>query len=425
MDERGVPEPRARLWFWRVWTVVGVAALLLAFGWLFAEPLALVLPPLALAGILIYLLNPIVTWLTRLGIPRPIGAPFTFLALLAVVVGVGVLVVPLIARQTLDFLDRVPELAVSIESAVNSQLARAGIAERIAINPESLEVQARLREMLTSDQAQLLGLLRGAGSVLAAVLHGVVTLVVAPFIAFYVVVDLPRLSDGLRRLVPPDQRGEIVDVVERVGRTVGAYFRGQLIVATFVGVATAVGLAVIGLPFWAIVGLAAGVFNLVPFIGPFVGGVIGVLVALSLGGGIGQALAVIAVMTLVQQIDNHVITPNVLSRTVHVHPVTIILALAVAASLFGILGMLVAIPTVAAAKLVIMYLLVTRVPSMRHLAGGPDFIDGAPIGEPRDSSLVGLGRDLRHAWERRRRRPADDPTEHERPTGVSADQSPR
>jgi len=430
VNELQGPERRAKLWFWRVWTALGIAILLVGFVYLFADPLKLIIPPLALAGVLIYLLNPIVTVLERIGLPRPLGASLTFLLMVGVVVGAGVLLLPLLARQTLDLLDRLPEMAASLESVVNTQFARMGIAGRIALDPASLDIQESLREMLTADQSQLLGLLRGAGSVLAAVLHGVVTLVLAPFIAFYVVVDLPRLSDGVRRLAPPDRRGELVDVVERIGRTVGAYFRGQLIVASFVGMATATGLAIIGLPFWAIVGLVAGIFNLVPFIGPFVGGLIGVVVALVVGGGFGQAIAVVVVMTLVQQIDNHVITPNVLSRTVHVHPVTIILSLAVAASMFGILGMLVAIPTIAAVKLVILYILVTRVPSMRHLAGeDPDFIDGIPVDGPRDRSLVGLGQELRGIWERRRRRAPDD-LDHERgvetiETPVPGDQSPR
>lgn len=429
MNEREGPESRARVWFWRVWTALGIGLLVVGFVYLFANPLKLVLPPLALAGVLIYLLNPIVTWLERIGLPRALGTPLTFLVMIGVVVGAGTLVLPLLGRQILDFLERLPDIAESLESVTNAQLARMGINGRIALDPGSLDIQESLRDVFGGDQAQLAGILRGAGSVLIALFHGVVTIIVAPFIAFYIVVDLPRLADGIRRLVPPDSRGELVDVVERIGRTVGAYFRGQLMVATFVGVATAIGLAIIGLPFWAVVGLIAGVFNLVPFIGPFVGGVIGALIALVVGGGFGQAVAVVVVMTLVQQIDNHIITPNVLSRTVHVHPVTIILALAVAGSMFGILGMLVAIPTVAAAKLVLLYVLVTRVPSMRHLAGeDPDFLDGFPVDGPRDRSLVGLGQELRATWERRRRRTHED-VEHDPrlETGQTpiGDQSPR
>ena len=398
-------ERRTRLWFFRVWTLIGLAILVLGFLWLMREPLHLIVPPIALAGVLVYLLNPIVTWFERRRFHRVLGTAITYVVVLALVIGLAWLVVPILARQTADLVQRLPDIAVTVQDVVNRQLARLGIGQRLLLDPDNADVGQAINDFLRDNRDQLLGLLRGAGSIVASVIALLVTLILAPVLAFYVLADLPRLSDGVRRLVPPDSRSEFVDVSQRILTTVGAYFRGQLLVALFVGVATAVGLGIIGLPFWAIVGATAGVFNLVPFIGPFVGGAIGVVVALTVGSGLSQAIVVVIVMTAVQQVDNHVITPNILSRTVHVHPVTIILALAVAASLFGILGMLVAIPTVAAAKLVIMYVLVTRFPSMAHLAGeGPAIIDGVPVGDPRETSLVSMGKELRKAWEVRRRR---------------------
>ena len=402
-------ETRARLWFWRTWTLIGVLVLLWAVAHVFAEPLHLLIPPLALAAILIYVLNPVVTWFEDRGVHRVIGTSLSYLVLGGVLAGLAVAVVPLLARQTAELLDQLPEIAVSIQDSLNRQLARIGVAQRVTLDPDATATQDAIRQFLEDNQDQVVGVLRGAGALVAGLVAGLVAVVLAPVLAFYVLADLPRLSEGVRRLVPPRSRSEVVDVTQRILRTVGAYVRGQLLVATFVAVATSIGLAVVGLPFWALVGVAAGVFNLIPFVGPFVGGVLGALIALTVGNGFGQALAVVVVMVVVQQVDNHVITPGVLARTVHVHPVTIILALATAASLFGILGMLVAIPVLAAGKLVVMYVLVTRVPSMAHLAGeGPEIIDGVPVGEPRDSSLVSMGRELRAAWETVRRRRQDD-----------------
>lgn len=418
-DER---EPRARLWFWRTWTVVGVLVLAWAVLHVFAEPLHLLVPPLALAAILVYLLNPIVTWSAERGVPRVIGTTLAYLVLGGVLVGLAVLVVPLLARQTADLIDRLPDIAIGLQDAVNDQLRRMGLDQRITLDPESSETRLAIQQFLEDNQEQVLDLLRGAGALVAGLVAGLVAIVLAPVLAFYVLSDLPRLSDGVRRLVPPRSRSEVVDVSQRILRTVGAYVRGQLLVATFVAVATSIGLAIVGLPFWALVGVSAGVFNLIPFVGPFVGGVLGALIALTVGNGLGQAIAVVVVMVLVQQVDNHVITPGVLSRTVHVHPVTIILSLATAASLFGILGMLVVIPLLAATKLVVLYLLVTRVPSMAHLAGeGPQVIDGVPVTEPRDASLISMGRELRAAWEQRRRRRVedDDPDDPDRAAGAA------
>lgn len=401
-------ETQARVWFWRTWTVLGLLALAWGLGHVFAEPIRLLVPPLALAAILIYVLNPVVSGFERRGVPRVIGTTLAYVVLGSVLVGLWVLVAPVIARQTADLIDRIPDIAVALQDSVNEQLSRIGLTQRVSLDPEASETQVAVQQFLEANGDQILGLLRGAGALVAGLVAGLVAIVLAPVLAFYVLVDLPRLSEGVRGLVSPRSRSEVVDVSQRILRTVGGYVRGQLLVATFVAVATSVGLGLLGLPFWALVGVAAGVFNLIPFVGPFVGGVLGVVVALTVGNGLGQAIAVVVVMVVVQQIDNHLVTPGVLSRTVHVHPVTIILSLAAAASLFGILGMLLVIPVLAASKLVVMYLLVTRVPSMAHLAGeGQQVIDGVPVGEPRDSSLISMGRELRAAWEARRRRRQD------------------
>jgi predicted PurR-regulated permease PerM len=395
------PEARARLWFWRVWTAIGVAVAIAGLWWLLHEPLFILLGPLALALVFVYLLNPIVGWLHTRRVPRPLGTAFAYLVGIGALVAFLVAIGPILARQVGGFAEELPSIAAAVGDGINRQMTRLGLAGTFSVDLTESGIQEVLAEAF-GDRDQLDVLLRGIGAVAGRVFHGVVTIVLAPFLAFYILADLPRIQAGMKRLLPPGQRNDVVDVAQRILTTVGSYFRGQLLVASFVGVATSIGLAVVGLPFWALVGGIAGVFNLVPLIGPFVGGVIGVIVALTVGAGVGQAVAVIVVMVAVQQVDNHVITPNIVSRTVKIHPVTVMLGLLVAGSMYGILGMLVAIPVIATVKLVLMYVLVTRVPSMRHLAGEePNLFDGAPpTGE--DGTLLALGRDLRSAWERRR-----------------------
>lgn len=418
---------RARLWFLRIWTTIGVLALLWAFGHVFSEPLRLLLPSLALAGILVYLLNPIVKWLERHGLHRILGTAAAYLLVIGAAVGLSFVVLPLLAEQTAELIDQVPDMAVALQDTINRQIARWGMGQRVALDPGAIETQTALQDFFDQNSDQVFGLLRVVAAVVGGLLAGLVIFILAPVLAFYALADLPRLSEGLRRLLPPSSRSEVVDVGRRILATVGSYVRGQMIVALFVAIATSIGLGLIGLPFWALVGAAAGVFNLIPFVGPFVGGALGVLVALVAGDGLPQAALVVVVMVVVQQIDNHVITPGVLSRSVRVHPITIIVALTVAASLFGILGMLVAIPVLAATKLVLVYVLVTRFPSMAHLAGeGPEVIDGVPVTSGRDTRLVAMGRELRSTWDRRRGRPedgVDEPPDEEQAGPVSTSTS--
>jgi predicted PurR-regulated permease PerM len=412
--------PASRLWLWRVWTAIGILVLLAAAWWLLREPLAIVGAPLALAAIIVYLLNPVVGGLKRRGLPRALGTAVAYVVVTAGLVALVTAVGPVIASQVGELLERLPEISESLQATVNGQLARMGIEERVTVDLQSDQTRASIERFLDDNRDTLLDVLRGAGIVLGRVLHGLLTIVLAPILAFYLLADLPRILEGVQRLFPPGPRAEVVEVAARIGRAVGGYFRGQLLVATFVGVATAAGLALIGLPLWALVGLAAGLFNLVPLVGPFVGGLIGVVVALTVGDGGGQAVLVVVVMTVVQQVDNHLVTPNIVARTVKVHPMTVILGLLVAGTLYGLVGMFVVIPVIAAIKLAVMYVLVTRVPSMRHLAGeepalfGPE--DALP--EVREGTLVALGRDLRRAWERRRPREDGRGSGHRRDPGA-------
>ena len=152
-------------------------------------------------------------------------------------------------------------------------------------------------------------------------------------------------------MLPEGRRDEITGLAEKIGGALGGFFRGQLLVATFVGVASAVGLTLVKVPFAAVVGLIAGVFNLVPLIGPFIGAIPAVILGLLSGEPI-RALWGALVLLGVQQIDNHIISPNVMGRTVKLHPITVMLTLLAAGSMFGIFGMLIAIPTIAALKAV-------------------------------------------------------------------------
>lgn len=393
------PSP-AQLWFWRTWTVLGV--LLIAAGtiWVLREPLGLVVPPLALALVAVYLLDPAVARLDRRGLPRLVATGVVFLAGMGLLALVVLLAGPVFADQVGQLLDELPGIAGSVQDSVNNVLAGVGTELRVSLDPGAASTQEAIRDFIDQNRDQLLDVLRGAGSVVNRLFHLLLTLVLAPFLTFYLLADLPRITRGISRLVPPDTRPEVVEVTERIVSTVGAYFRGILMVAVFVGVATALGLGLIGLPFWAVIGAIAGAFNLIPLVGPFVGGALGVTVALTVGDGLGQAVAVVLVMTLVQQIDNHVITPNIVARTVHVHPVTVIVGLTFGGALFGVLGLFIAIPVIAALKLLIVYVVVTRMPSMSHLASGA-VLAGDETEAP-DGTVASLARELWHSLERRR-----------------------
>ena len=188
--------------------------------------------------------------------------------------------------------------------------------------------------------------------VLLQVFHYGIILVLAPIVAFYLLVDLPHIREVARGLVPERARGDVMVVSRRLSTAIGGYFRGQLAVAFVVGVMSSIGMLIIDLPFWLIVGMVAGLFNMVPLIGPWIGAVPGVIIAITTGGGIGKAIAVAVVMAIVQQIDNHFISPIVMQRAVKLHPAVVMMALLAGGTLGGFFGLLLAVPTTAVLKIV-------------------------------------------------------------------------
>ncbi len=265
-----------------------------------------------------------------------------YLAGFAMVVVSVALVVPVVRTQVAEFRDQWPEVQARVEEWIAD---REDDVRGTPLEFSREELAAQFGGSVTDRLAQLWR----AGDRLLSVL---IVLLTGPVIAFYILADLPRLRARTRALLPPRVLPEVILVARRMHAVVGGFVRGQIIVATIVGVLTSMGLALLGLPFWAVLGLIAGVSDLVPLIGPVVGGAAAVVVALATRDAV-TALWAVAVMVAVQQLESHVVSPLVLHRTVKLHPAAVLLALLAGASLGGIFGMIVAAPAVAALKVVI------------------------------------------------------------------------
>lgn len=352
----------SRVVVWRDRLVAAAAALVVGWAlWQVVWPvLSVVLGPLLVAGLIVYLLDPPVSQLQQMGVPRLLGTALLYVAVVSVLVLGVVVAVPMLVAQLQVFVGELPTLAVSAEQTLEGWLEQAGMAADLdlAANLDPSGWADGLEAFSAGESSGLVGrIVSGASSAFGRMLHVLLLLVAGPVLAFYLLVDLPNLKVGVRRWLPDRFELEVLELAGRIAGKVGAYLRGQLLVSAFVGVASVVALALVGLPFYVVVGLLAGLFNLVPLIGPFVGGGLGVVVALATGGGMSQAVGVVVAMTVVQQIDNHVLSPQVMARSVKLHPVTVMVVLMAAGSLWGLVGMLVVVPVVASVKLVALHVL--------------------------------------------------------------------
>ena len=332
------------------WSGIGVIVLayLLVRLMVYVNP---IVPPLLIAVAVVYLLNPLVSALERRGVPRVAGAGIVYLLFLCIVALVVSLLVPVVTRQVTAVVDHFPDYLADGQAAVRRLGARFGQEPNFRLDAE------QVRDWLAAGENRqaVTRYMTGLRSVTNSLISGLIIIVLGPVMAFYLLVDLPRLKRGSMALVPPGRREEITRLMDRIGQAVGGFFRGQLLVALFVGVASSIGLWAIGLPFWLLVGMVAGVFNLVPLVGPFIGGGLAVVIAL-IGGQPLKALWAALILLAVQQIDNQLISPNVMGRTVQLHPVVVMLALLVGASFAGLFGMLVIVPLVAVAKIVFLFM---------------------------------------------------------------------
>ena len=325
------------------WAAVGVATLLAVVG-LVLWTVRVIFPPLVLAGAIVFLLNPVVTGLQRRGVPRAAGAGISYLGVIGVLVLAGALIYPIAADQARELGDDWPEIKAKAEGWIDDA-AETSEGTFFEFTRQDLE------DAFNSDNTTFRQQLDQARDVGFKIFHVLLILLLAPIIAFYLLVDAPHVREVMESLVPVGVKDEVNHVAHRLNRAIGGFFRGQLVVAIIVGVMCSVGLLIIGLRFWFLVGMIAGFFNIVPLIGPWVGGVPGIVIALTTGTPL-QAVGVIIVMVVAQQVDNHFITPQVMQRVVHLHPAAVILALLAGGSLGGFFGLLLAVPVAAVLKIV-------------------------------------------------------------------------
>jgi predicted PurR-regulated permease PerM len=362
------PSPYER--FVRIGTIAWCGIGVIVLGYLLLRLVVYinpVVPPLLIAVAVVYLLNPVVSALERRGVPRAAGAGIVYLLFLCIVALIVSLLVPVVARQVQQVIQHFPDYLADAQATVRRVAARFGQEPDFRLDAD------QVRQWLSAEDNRqtVTRYLTGLRSVTTSLLSGLIIFVIGPVMAFYLLVDLPRLERGAMALIPPGRRQEFRGLMDRIGQAVGGFFRGQLLVALFVGVASSIGLWAIGLPFWLLVGMVAGVFNLVPLVGPFIGGGLAVVIALISGEPL-KAVWAAVILLVVQQIDNHLISPNVMGRTVQLHPVVVMLALLVGASFAGLFGMLVTVPLVAVAKIVFLFMW------SKHVDYGEELTQGRP-----------------------------------------------
>ncbi len=300
------------------------------------------------AYLLAYLLNPFATLVSK-RFHRAVGV----VAVVVALVGIGVLLWLLgiqVSAQLSTFVLKLPGIIATVQD-LPYLLARqfdprfGEVFQQVYTNLQrfSLYLTTRLLPQLTAAGG-------GAGptETLLRVAGGGAQVGIVFVLTLYLLYNFPVYTRSFLRAFPHRHRPLVENLVTTAGTSVGSYVRGQILIALCVGVMTFLGLSVVGVPLALALGVLAGLFNLIPFLGPILTAVPTVLLALTQGSG--TVVAALVVLVAVNQIDGHLLTPLVFSKLIALDPVTVIVAILLGAALFGFVGALLAVPVAAFLK---------------------------------------------------------------------------
>lgn len=288
---------------------------------------------------------PVVDWAEQYRIPRWLGVILVYLTLISVLVLLGVLIGPTVFEQLERLIRRVPVSIRGLLNEADAWLTAFTDTRSFTTNElftQLIDVQSLISWTIKSSQQLLV---RSYG-VTAGILGGVVSLILALFVSGYMVADSRTLIKNLTRLLPSPWDERLLAQAPPMGQRIGGYLRGRFVVSALLSVATSVGLSFLGLKDLAVgLGAIAGVTNLIPFLGPILGAVPALLVAIPQGGW--TFLWVLLLYIVAQNLETYILDPLLVGSSVGVHPLYQLLAVLGGAQVLGIIGALIVPPWIA------------------------------------------------------------------------------
>ena len=319
----------------RIWTAATIAVL--AILWFLGD----IVLPFVLGGAIAYCLDPIADFLERLGLGRVTATSVITLAAILLFAVMALAVVPTVINQTAALTNAAPQIAGNIQVFLSESFP--ALMDQNSAVRQSLET---LGKMVQSKGGALIdGLLSSALSLLNILL----LVFIVPVVTFYLLLDWDRMVANLDRLLPREHAPTIRDLAFQVDQTLSAFIRGQGMVILILAVFYGTSLMAVGLDFGLIVGAIAGLLSFIPYVGAIVGGGLAIGLALfQFWGEWGWIGAVAAIFFAGQFLEGNLLTPKLVGNSVGLHPVWLIFALSVFGTLFGFVGLLVAVPVTAA-----------------------------------------------------------------------------
>jgi predicted PurR-regulated permease PerM len=313
-----------------------------------------VLSPFVMAALLGWLGDPLVDRMQKRGVPRNGAVIMVFAVMAAVVLLAFLLLVPLLQRQVVTLVTSLPSYRDwFVGTALPWVETRTGLELVRYLDPARLFALAREHwEQTGGVAATMLGYLSRSGFLL---LGWVANVVLLPVLTFFFLRDWDLFVDRFAALVPRDKAPTVSRLARESGEVLGGFLRGQLLVMLILGVLYAIGLRVLGLDLGILVGVIAGLLTFVPYLGPATIVVLGGIAAVVQFGDWQHLLGILAVWGVGQVIESYWLTPKLVGDRIGLHPVVVIFAVFAGGTLFGFLGMLLALPIAAIGNVLLRY----------------------------------------------------------------------
>ena len=363
MDNK--PENQGKTWFWRWFLdnqlVSGllILSLLLINLILFSQTSYLFNPlkdfisaigvPVACGAVIYYLVKPIYDYLLNKKVPKGIAILLVMVGVIVIFIMIITSLVPIIQKQLLDLVSQLPYYYQIISEQVENFM-QTGLFETIQEQFNKINT-----DFIQSITERLNGILNftfsGIGSVVGIIGDIVITVMTMPVILYYLLKDGNKVIPFVTRMFPTRSQHKISVMLNEMNQQVSSYIRGQITVAICVGFTYIIGYTLIGLPYGVTIGMIAGLLTIIPYIGS----IIGLTPALIIGFVTNPTLAlhVLLVFVIEQLIESRVLQPLILGSSLKMHPVTILIILLAAGKMFGLVGLLIAVPVYAVVKVFI------------------------------------------------------------------------
>ena len=302
--------------------------------------------PVACGAVLYYLVKPIYDFLVSKKVPKGIAILGVMLGIVFLFVMVVTSLVPIIQKQLLDLVSQLPYYYQIISNQVERFMQSSWFT---ALQEQFNTINMDFIQSITERLNGILNLtFSGIGSVVGIVGDTIITLMTMPVILYYLLKDGNKVIPSITRLFPTRSRNKISVMLNEMNQQVSSYIRGQILVAICVGVTYTIGYSIINLPYGVTIGMIAGLLTIIPYIGSIIGLTPALIIAFVTNPSL--ALQVLLVFVIEQLIESRVLQPLILGSSLKMHPVTILVILLAAGKMFGLTGLLIAVPVYAVVK---------------------------------------------------------------------------